>query len=114
MRLTCPNCQATYDVPAQVLTAGRKLRCAQCRVAWWPQGPVPDAAAPSSAVPAPAPKVRPPVPAQPSAMRKDVAAAWVFSLVLLGAMGWSAIAWRHPIMMAWPPSQRAYAAIGLH
>lgn len=40
-------------------------------------------------------------------------AAWVLSLVVLIAIGWTAIDHRAAIMAAWPPSTRAYAAVGL-
>jgi predicted Zn finger-like uncharacterized protein len=39
--------------------------------------------------------------------------AWVGTLVVLGALAWGAVAWRADVMHAWPPSTRAYAALGL-
>ncbi len=39
--------------------------------------------------------------------------AWIISLALVGAAAAAAVAYRGPIMQAWPPSQRAYAALGL-
>ncbi len=39
--------------------------------------------------------------------------AWMLSLALLGAAAVATVVYREPIMQAWPPSQRAYAAIGL-
>jgi hypothetical protein len=40
-------------------------------------------------------------------------AAWVLSLAVLAGVVWAAYAYRAEIMAAWPPSQRAYAAMGL-
>lgn len=40
-------------------------------------------------------------------------AAWVLSIAVLLLAGWAAVAWRDGIMRAWPPSERAYAALGL-
>ena len=40
-------------------------------------------------------------------------AAWGASVVLLILLAAAAYAWRAPIMEAWPPSQRLYAALGL-
>jgi predicted Zn finger-like uncharacterized protein len=35
MRLACPACQATYDIPDNLLgPAGRRLRCARCAAEW--------------------------------------------------------------------------------
>lgn len=35
MILTCPNCQARFNIPDQALgTAGRKVRCSSCRHSW--------------------------------------------------------------------------------
>jgi hypothetical protein len=42
-----------------------------------------------------------------------VRVAWALSLVLVALMLWSAVNWRADIMRIWPPSTRAYAALGL-
>jgi hypothetical protein len=39
--------------------------------------------------------------------------AWVGSFVVIVLLGWAAYAGRTPIMHAWPPSIRLYAALGL-
>ena len=39
--------------------------------------------------------------------------AWGLSVVLLVALLWSVVSWRADIMRMWPPSARAYAALGL-
>jgi predicted Zn finger-like uncharacterized protein len=41
------------------------------------------------------------------------ALGWVVSIAILVGAGWAAVHWRTPIMHSWPPSSRAYAAIGL-
>jgi predicted Zn finger-like uncharacterized protein len=58
MRITCPACAATYEVPDTLIGAGRSLRCRSCRHAWR----VEPAAAPPMAVPAAAPAPAPPRP----------------------------------------------------
>jgi hypothetical protein len=40
--------------------------------------------------------------------------AWVVSFALIGAILASAYTHRESVMRAWPPSQRLYAAFGLH
>ncbi len=45
MRITCPECGASYDVPDTLLLAGRPVRCARCSGEWVPLAePVPEAA----------------------------------------------------------------------
>lgn len=39
--------------------------------------------------------------------------AWLASLVLLGAAGWAAVAWRAEVMAAWGASRRLYQWLGL-
>jgi predicted Zn finger-like uncharacterized protein len=39
--------------------------------------------------------------------------AWIASLVFVALLIWAAVNWRADIMQAWPPSTRAYAALGL-
>jgi predicted Zn finger-like uncharacterized protein len=61
MRIACPNCAATYDVPDQMLASGRKVRCGKCGTQWLP------AAAPAQAEavppgPPPAGDPEPPLP----------------------------------------------------
>lgn len=65
MRLICPNCSASYEVPDGALGAnGRKVRCRACGTSWFAGAP--DAAAeparpPILAQPAPPPPPLPPV-----------------------------------------------------
>lgn len=67
MRLTCPNCDAQYEVAEDAIPpGGRDVQCSNCGHAWFQpsadaadaaagddeEGPVPPAAAPAAAVPA--------------------------------------------------------------
>lgn len=40
--------------------------------------------------------------------------AWLLTFAMLGAGAASCYRWRGEVMAAWPPSQRVYAALGLH
>ncbi len=40
-------------------------------------------------------------------------AGWIASFIVLIAMGWAFVAWRAPIMRAWPPSIWIYALLRL-
>jgi len=51
MKITCPNCEATYEVPEAVLTARRPVRCVRCAKDWVPGGETEDEAAPATAQP---------------------------------------------------------------
>ena len=142
MRITCPACEATYDVPDAMIGTGRRLRCAKCSHAWTATpGPAPpdaalaDPVAPPAAKPVPRPAVadglplptpaahRPPqvidpplrAPESDRASRRAamvLAAAWVGSGLLLGALGIGAWVYRGPIMEAWPPAARVYLLLG--
>lgn len=52
MRIICPSCQATYEVPETLLAGGKAARCARCGTEWMPLPAPPSAAAlPRSPVP---------------------------------------------------------------
>ena len=36
VRIVCPSCDATYDVPEAALAPGRAVRCARCGTEWAP------------------------------------------------------------------------------
>ncbi len=40
MKIVCPACDAAYDVPASVLAAPRKMRCARCGHDWVPSAEI--------------------------------------------------------------------------
>ena len=152
MRIVCPDCAATYDVPDNRLVPGRPVRCAQCSREWHP-AQEPDLAAARAEQVEPAEWAGPPattattqlatavierpetsaagmnrvhvegfgavsepVPETASPTRAAAASAryaWAGSLLLLVVLAWAAYTWRSPIMQAWPPSERVYAALGL-
>ncbi len=51
MRITCPTCDAAYDVPDARIAGGRAVRCARCGSDWVPLA---DTAPPPQALPLPA------------------------------------------------------------
>jgi hypothetical protein len=53
-----------------------------------------------------------PVEPEPPDLALAVGAGWVGSVLLLGLMVWLVVWLRVPIMHAWPPSTRLYAALG--
>jgi predicted Zn finger-like uncharacterized protein len=142
MRITCPSCSAAYEVPDTLLGAApRRVRCARCGHEWLPtpqsaiDAPVQTPVAPKPML-APAPPSPPPLVAEPSARPappsrlapdferlpatdederagRSTLIAWVLTVLVLAAAGWAAVAYRHPVMEAWPPSQRVYHALGL-
>jgi predicted Zn finger-like uncharacterized protein len=83
--------------------------------------PPPEAAPPEASPPEPAPE--PPVeplreataPAEPPARPSTgpLAAAWLGSFALLGALLFATLHWRAEIAAAWPPAARLFAALGL-
>ena len=91
MRLTCPNCDAQYEVPDDVVpTSGRDVQCSNCGQTWFQHHPdhMPDEDdvvagdnAPDIDVPdpdeevAPPPPPTPPGPAEPPSRQLDPAVA---------------------------------------
>ncbi|WP_164659416.1 zinc-ribbon domain-containing protein [Tropicibacter sp. Alg240-R139] len=59
MRLTCPNCGAQYEVPAEVIPAeGRDVQCSNCGDTWFqahPEAETAQAAEPEPQIPDPEP-----------------------------------------------------------
>jgi predicted Zn finger-like uncharacterized protein len=186
MRIACPDCHATYDVPDALLAkGGKQVRCAKCGTEWFPVAAAPKAVDPKAvdleaaepvAAPAPAPKRTaaasapsapshadddeddaprfplPPTDEPPPSERAPLRAArspllgprraeipdepeevlltpgeliapsrrrrgplrgWLLSLVVIIAVVSAAVIWRDKVMQAWPPSERAYHAVGL-
>ena len=132
MRINCPGCAAIYEVPEVQLGAARGLRCARCDRQWRAAGCAPPFSIPPSDAAEPpeiavvraastllrqsAMRAAPPLPtAEPASVARRLPVwglGWAASLLLvLGLIGGSAH-WRRPIMHAWPPSMRLYAALG--
>jgi predicted Zn finger-like uncharacterized protein len=122
MRIVCPSCQATYDVPDATLGAApRKVRCAKCDMADEHDDahlPPPVAITPRLAEPIPEPAPiaashRLPTTHKSSRSAIAPAIAWLVSIAVLVAAAWTVIVWRVPIMQFWAPSQRLYRWLGL-
>jgi predicted Zn finger-like uncharacterized protein len=133
IRLTCPACAATYDVPeAAIGPAGRQMRCSRCGHEWLGTRPEPP---PREEAQLPKPAPEPPMPEPSAPAPADIAAdladrlapaavptspraspalvgAWAASLALV--LGGAALAWsqREPLVAAWPPLARLTAWLG--
>jgi predicted Zn finger-like uncharacterized protein len=136
MRMVCPACSATYEVPESLLTPGRAVRCARCGDEWVPVAPEP---------PAPEAPARPhwpdselveevevepigqAVPESPRFTAMDRLAlhrastgrssvplriAWTATVLALLLLVAAAYVWRVELMHVWPASQRVYQALG--
>ena len=107
------------------------MRCARCTQLWIPialevalppQGaPKPPEAADAEVAAVP---VAEPAPALPIAVHEPALArsmlerirlpgAWALTAVVLAMLVWAAVTRRADIIHAWPPSERAYIALGL-
>ncbi len=131
MRIACPACAATYDVPDERLAPGRLVRCMRCGADWAPLAmvaapvaapqPLPEPEPPPSMPPpapvalAPQPEPRAPEPRtrRPSRGNRPLALAWLLSLAVLAAGAWLAVNRRPDVVSVWPASERAYMALGL-
>ena len=128
MLIVCPSCAATYDVPDERLVPGRAVRCAGCGAGWTPrpsQAAVrvlmeeePEPAILPEAADEPSPPdphpVSLPVPPAGRQLSRAVAAGWVATVLIVGGAAWAGVTWRDSVMQAWPPTERLYAALGLH
>ncbi|NMJ40930.1 hypothetical protein GWK16_06745 [Roseomonas sp. JC162] len=126
MRIACPSCAATYEVPEHLLAGGpRKLRCSRCRTEFGlpdrgapePPAPVAERAQP---VPPATPPAAPAVP-EPIPVSGDDAAdppeglvrAWILSVAAVVVAGLALVAFRADVVAAWPPAARLFTALGL-
>ena len=134
MRLDCPSCAASYDVPDAKLAGRKTVRCARCGHQWapsqasapgatpatprspasWPNPdwPDPDWADRGRARTAAGPSRLAP-PAAPRPGRLGLRLAWAATGLVLAIGLAAAFVWRTEIVRAWPPSLRVYAALGL-
>ncbi|MDR3538274.1 MAG: zinc-ribbon domain-containing protein [Acetobacteraceae bacterium] len=128
MRIACPSCAVTYEVPDSRLKPGRKLRCARCNSEWAPvaaRTPVPEPDSPP--LDSPLEDERSPLRTQPTVSAMDLLAAhrkrqesprslriaWIASIVVLVGLLVAGLVWRRGIMAGWPPSARLYGMVGL-
>jgi len=121
MRIVCPSCAATYEVPTSRLSSRRMVRCARCGGEW---AAIRDAEAPppvsdrtpedrtehpeehvASLPPVTAmDRLAAPLPPAPRSTRLTVAWALTF-LILIAAMA-ATVTWRSSLVRVWPPSSR--------
>ena len=127
MRVDCPACAASYDIPDRLLVSGRKARCARCGHDWVPvteppadalalaadpeppepealpqDGPAPQMVMPPAVTAMDRLKMTAPPPPNPLHLRLG----WVASISAMAALVACVLVWRDPIMRAWPPSTR--------
>jgi predicted Zn finger-like uncharacterized protein len=132
MILTCPACHTRYLVaPSALGASGRKVRCARCGQSWFELPPVSEelrraaagAGGQAQATPSPVlegaqtPRPLPPGSNLPALLppRRPIGRrlGWLaLALVLLAGVG-AGIAWRAPIVRAWPAVARLYTFAGL-
>jgi predicted Zn finger-like uncharacterized protein len=143
MRIRCPSCAATYEVPDTLIDRPRTVRCAKCAHDWIATAIVEEEPAPAEAeaaepgTPVPEPVGRDLVPESdpifggtplsaierlsaqvdlsPRIRRHDriLTAAWAFSFAALAALGVAGYTKRDTLMREWPASKRVYATLGL-
>ena len=143
MRIVCPGCTATYDVPERLAGSGKRLRCARCAHEWIPQemaASAADPAPPSEPVappppppPPPAPPAAPPPrqpdPAPPPALHAEpkpkvsaqarrsvrlaVGLALALSVLALAGLLAAGLWWRQAVMQLFPPSRLLFGWLGL-
>ena len=138
MRIACPSCAATYDVPDRLLAGpARTLRCSRCGADFplpkteaeapaEPEPPPPVTPPPPPVTPAPAAEAAPPSPPRPEPLAPRPAVvevaeapqpallrAWVASIVVVVAAIASLLVFHAKVMEVWPASTRLFAALGL-
>lgn len=133
MRIECPACATAYEVPPDRLAPGQVVRCARCGSDWTPLQPetpqplalpsepglIPETEPEPAPIAEPEPEPSPePEPFPPTAQTRTphkwpLRLAWLLTLLILAAALASAYQARDRIMQAWPPSTRAYTALGL-
>jgi predicted Zn finger-like uncharacterized protein len=140
MRITCPACAATYEVPDRLIGTGRSLRCRSCGHAWRVEpeagtaesppppppaplpdpGPLPDPPAPAIPPALPTPRrapqlIDPPLP-RSEALRRPAGPAlrlaWAASLLAVLGIGLGLWLFRAEIVEAWPPATRLFLMLG--
>ena len=143
MRIVCPACSTTYEIPpAQLGSAARLVRCARCQAEWTVEpaaehevAPEPAAALPAEHVAAtpvafaesgrerliPAPIVEPrpverlrvPPRSTPRGLNPSERTALGVSVVILCGLIACAFIWRGELMTIWPASRRLFGWFGL-
>lgn len=117
MRIDCPSCAASYEVPDTLLAGRKAVRCARCGQQWTPAAAVPQAQVPEPPRPA-SDRIEPmvsaaPLTPRPPAPPRGLGLAWAASVLVVVAGLGAAVVWRDQIAQVWPPSLRVYVALGL-
>lgn len=119
MRIVCPGCDATYEVPASRLKPGKLVRCARCGSDWVPEveaeGAPAEQAIDQQDVSAELPEITAmdrlaAAPAPPPPSRAKLIAAWALTAAVLTGAVAATLGWRDAVVRAWPPSGRILAA----
>lgn len=122
MRIDCPSCAVTYEVPASRLAPGKMVRCMRCGGEWIPvleneqqvaeakQAEEPHAHyEPAAPVPTMTAMDRLAATSTPPPSRISLLGAWVLTFVVLSGALAATFIWRDPIVRAWPPLGRILA-----
>ncbi|HEY4172819.1 MAG TPA: zinc-ribbon domain-containing protein [Rhodopila sp.] len=122
MRITCPNCNADYEVPASRLTPRKMVRCVRCQGEWVPPHVDEDAGPVASESVSFENKIEslPPVTAMdrlsasPSipAAPPNLLPAWVLTVLVLVGAAAATVIWRDAVIQAWPQSALILAPFG--
>ena len=121
MRIDCPSCAATYEVPERRLKPGKAVRCARCGSDWVPELETEEANDPRETAEPPPPEVSVPsaaslpevtamdrlAAARPVAPRpRGLVAAWIMTGIVMASTVAAVVEWRETIVRVWPPSGR--------
>ncbi len=120
MRIDCPSCAATYEVPDLRLKPGKPVRCARCGSDWVPEGEAEEDHPPEAVEPPPTEADLPSAAslpevtamdrlaaARPIAVRpRGLVAAWIMTGVVLATSVAAVVEWRDNVVRVWPPSGR--------
>ena len=139
MRVACPSCSTSYEIPADRLAAGKSVRCARCGASWAPipldvgadetptepriePAPDPNQLGPNQLGPnQPDPNPVQAEPPKPMAMESGASArpntrlllaAWIGSGVVLIVAVCAIVVWRKDLTRFWPPLGRLYEVFG--
>ena len=121
MRIRCPSCSATYDVPDAMLDPPRTVRCARCAHDWMAE-PVADLALPEVSAEAPEPEVavavepaipvREPLP-EPETVFGDTPLSAIERLSVPGDLSPDIVRRDRLLTAAWAASFAVLAALGV-
>lgn len=119
MILQCSNCGSRFQVEAEAIgITGRRVRCGRCRHEWWARAmPEPVARTPAIEPPSDVPRPIPPgsnLPALREApwRRRARRFGWALFVLMVASIVAAAVS-RERIILAYPASERIFAAFGV-